>query len=127
MAIERALLTRIPNRRIATQQGVSETSLRRHFQKHLPEHMARAWEFEQKASAAHLVADLRELDTQAWEILEEARRSGHLRVALLALAQRRANLELLAKLQGAFDQAVRDDRAHHGAPRVQIYLPENNR
>jgi hypothetical protein len=126
-AIERALLARLPNRRIAAQRGVSEASLRRHFGKHLPEHMARAWKAEQNASAADLLADLRELDAQTREILEEARQNGHLRVALLAVAQRRMNLALHAKLRGAFDRAVQDEMERLQENRVHVYIPDNGR
>ena len=83
------------------------------------------------------MADLRDLDAQTQEILDGAREEGLFRVALMALAQRRANLELLAKTRGAFDRAI-PLKMHKGGTGiladtdslgdcVHVYIPDNGR
>jgi hypothetical protein len=119
------MLARRPYRRIATENAVSEAALRRHFDKHLPEHLAKAWQAERIASASDLLAELRELDARTAELLDQAQQQGHIRAALQAVAARRANIELLAKLRGALDRKAQTERDYSGA--VAIYIPDNGR
>jgi hypothetical protein len=91
--IDRAILARVPYRRIATQHGIAEASIRRHAARHLPSHLARAHAAEEASQASDLLSELRNLierERQAETTADEcgARAmmpGGHVRFALRAI------------------------------------------
>jgi hypothetical protein len=103
-AIDAALVAGESNRRIASHFGLVETSLRRHKAEHLPLSLLKAQEAEEVADSDCLVAQLRALNREALRILQLAKQSGDLRIALMAIGQARCNLELLAKVAGELQQ-----------------------
>lgn len=59
LLINHQLVSAVPNRRIATQFGVSESALRRHKATHLPASLVQAVEQEQLGNAIDVLAELR--------------------------------------------------------------------
>jgi hypothetical protein len=92
-----------PFRRIATQRGVTEQSVRRHAIAHLPESLAKAQDAQERVQAGNLLDELRELHGRVLGILERAEESGDLRAATGAIREARSMIELLAKLTGQID------------------------
>lgn len=74
-AIDVALVSRTPNRRIASQYGLTEAAVRRHRVAHLPAQMARARDAAELADADDLVAQVRALQARALAILRRCGRS----------------------------------------------------
>jgi hypothetical protein len=102
--IDVALVAGEPNRRIATQHSLSEASVRRHHDGHLPSTLLKAKEVEEVARADDLLAEVRSLQARTLAILEAAEETKELRTALGAIREARSNLELLAKLAGDLDE-----------------------
>jgi hypothetical protein len=92
-----------PFRRIATQRGVTEQSVRRHGAAHLPKSLARAHAAQAITQADDLLDEVRELHSRVRGILEKAEKSGDLRAATGAIREARSMIELLAKLTGELD------------------------
>jgi len=104
-AIDRELAVgSLVNRRIATQHGLSEASVRRHGAAHLPAALLKAQDAAEVAHGDALLAEVRHLQARAQGILDLAERAGDYRSALGAIGQARACLELLAKLLGELDE-----------------------
>jgi hypothetical protein len=103
-AIDRALVSRQPYRRIASQHQLVETSLRRHQQEHLPALLARVYAAEQEAEASDLLDQVRMLRNKALQLLVAAERSGDYRTALAGVREARACLELLAEVEGRINR-----------------------
>jgi hypothetical protein len=100
-AINAALIAgTAPIRRIAADNGVTESALRRHAAKHLPATLARAQDAKEIAVADTLLGQCRELQGRTLTILDRAERSHELKTALQAIREARGLLELLAKLTG---------------------------
>jgi hypothetical protein len=59
---------------------------------------------EEVAQADELLAEVRNLQSRAYGILDKAESAGDLRTALGAIREARGNLELLAKLLGELDE-----------------------
>jgi transposase-like protein len=102
--IDRALVERMPYRRIAPRYGVSDRSLRRHARDHLPELLAKAYEAEQSAEADRLLTDMRRLQAKTLLILQRAEEADDLRTALAAVREARNNIALLAEMRGQLDR-----------------------
>jgi hypothetical protein len=102
--IDRALAEGAPNRRIATQYSLSEASVRRHHDSHLPATLSKAHEAEEVARADELLGRVESLQARTLAVLEAAEETGDLRTALSAIREARNNLELLAKLLGELDE-----------------------
>jgi hypothetical protein len=103
-AIDAALVSGESNRRIATQFQLGEAAVRRHKAEHLPLQLIQAREAQEVADADSLLAHLRSLNRETLSIPDQAKQSGDLRIALMAIGQARGNLELLAKLAGELQQ-----------------------
>jgi hypothetical protein len=103
-SIDEALVTGAPYRSVAKRFERSESAVYRHKTEHLPAHLLKAREVEEAARADDLLAQVRNLQTHALDILERAEKSGDLRTALSAISQARGNLELLGKLAGELDE-----------------------
>ncbi|MDP9480512.1 MAG: hypothetical protein M3R38_33430 [Actinomycetota bacterium] len=101
--IDRALVAGEPNRRIAARCDVTERAIRNHKAGHLPAKLVMAQEAAAVAEADDLLAQVRDLQRRAHNILDRAEEAGELRVALSAIREARGNLELLAKLLGELD------------------------
>lgn len=102
--IDRQLASsRTPIRRIASDRGLSEASVRRHFANHLPETLARATASAEEIRADDLLAEVRDLQTEARAILVEARSTADHGLALKALARLEKQSELVAKVLGLVD------------------------
>ncbi len=102
--IDRALTEGTPNRRIAAQYSLSEASVRRHHDSHLPVTLAKAHEADEVARGDELLGRVESLQTRTLAVLEAAEETGELRTALSAIREARSNLELLAKLVGELDE-----------------------
>lgn len=102
-AIDRALVAKTPNRRIASQHDVTERAVRNHKANHLPAALAKSQEAREVAEADDLLAGVRDLQARTLAILEAAEGSSQHRTALSAIREARSNLELMAKLVGELD------------------------
>jgi hypothetical protein len=97
-AIDEALATRSGSlRTVADQFRVSKTALIRHKAEHLPAKLVKAQEAKEVASASDLLAQMEDLQRRTLEILQAPESQ---RVAVAAIGQARANVELLAELTG---------------------------
>src|SRR5437870_1772439 len=99
-AIDAAAVAGTPNRRIATQYGLTEAAVRRHRASHLPARLAKAKDAAEIAEAGSLLDQLRALRRRALGILERAEQADDPRTALLALREVRGTMEVEARIQG---------------------------
>ena len=104
-AIDMALIAGEPYRSVANRyESLSQASVQRHSENHLPATLAQAKEAEMVAHADHLLEQVRDLQVRTFAILEAAEASEQHRTALSAIREARGNLELLAKLLGELDE-----------------------
>jgi hypothetical protein len=103
-AIDEALVGGIAFPALVAKYRVSKDSLSRHRANHLPATLAKAHEAGEVARGDGLLADVRDLQARAYNILDKAEGAGDLRTALGAIREARGNLELLAKLLGELDE-----------------------
>jgi hypothetical protein len=101
--IDRALVAGGAFRNLAKRFDTSPTAMFRHKAEHLPAKLIMAEKASEVARADDLLAQVRDLQGRAHNILDKAEESGELRVALSAIREARGNLELLAKLLGELD------------------------
>ncbi len=87
-------------RSIAHRHGLSKDALIRHRKAHIPKALVKAQEATEIAHGEDLLGQLRGLQAQASQILEEAANSGDLRTALMAVREARGCMELIAKATG---------------------------
>lgn len=99
-SIESAVLNGDPLRGLSALYRVSEDSLARHRDKHLPQKLLQAAQAVEVANADNLLDQVRNLQSRALTILSQAEQAGDLRTALQAIREARGNLELLARLVG---------------------------
>jgi hypothetical protein len=104
LAIDQALITQEPIRKIAARFGTSPSALTRHKAEHLPVELVKAQEAQEAAQAGDLLTDVRGLYAKAVAILQASQDAGALAVALGGIREARGCLELLAKLQGQLDE-----------------------
>lgn len=102
--IDGLIVEGVPNRRVATQFGLSEASVRRHAERHLPASLVSARQADTVADADTLLARLEELRTRAMGLLDQAEAAGDYRTALAGIREARGCLETLAELQGELDR-----------------------
>ena len=114
-AIDAALVAGQPNRRVATQYGLSEGAIRRHKAEHLPQALALAQDALESVRADDLLAQVAELQKLALGILGRAYKAGNLSAALGAIREARGCLELQAKMVATVLQL---ERERDGRPRV---------
>lgn len=103
-AIDLALVGGEPLRGISRTYSVSEDSLTRHNASHLPAALIQSRDAAEVTRADSLLANLQQLQQRTLAILSKAEKSGELRTALTAIAQARANLELVARLLGQLQE-----------------------
>lgn len=99
-AIDRALVSGAPNRRVAEEYGVTEQAIRRHRDRHVPEALTQAQAAEQATRAGALLEQVEGLRNKAVAILLRAEKSGELRTALHAIREARECIELLLEVEG---------------------------
>ncbi len=102
-AIEKLLVGGTPNRRIATQFGLSEAAVRRHAAEHLPVALVQAQEAEDSAQALDVLQQLRTINAAALTVLRDARAAGDGDLMLKAIDRVHRQCELQAKLLGDLD------------------------
>ncbi len=116
--IDQALVRGAPNRRIASQFNLSETSIRRHKSSHLPQSLVQAAQAKQEAEATSLLGEVRtsqdrteRLYQAAEEILARSLDAKDLKTALKGiqaavnvLGEARAYLELKGRLTGELNR-----------------------
>lgn len=95
-----------PVRRIAADFSLTESSLRRHRDRHLPVKLARSAEARRVAESDDLGEQVRALRSKAFDLLHTAEVAGDARTALAAIGQVRGLLELQAKVQGQIDSGT---------------------
>lgn len=99
-----ALVAGEPYRSVANRyESLSQASVQRHSENHLPATLAQAKDAEMVAHADDLLEQVRDLQVRTFAILEAAEASEQHRTALSAIREARGNLELLAKLLGELD------------------------
>ncbi len=103
-AIEKALVGGTPNRRIATQYGLSEASVRRHAEGHLPVALVQAQDAREVAHALDVLQQLRTINGAALTVLRDARTAGDGDLALKAIDRILRQIEVQAKLLGDLDE-----------------------
>jgi len=89
---------------IARRFEVSKDALARHRRTHLPASLAKAYEAEEVAVADDLLSQVRDLQAHTLGILDSAKASSDHRVALSAIREARANIELLGRLAGELQE-----------------------
>lgn len=97
--IDAAIVAGIPNRRIAAQYGMGETSVRRH-KEHVRETIESAKAKDEEARGQTLLEQVRWLQETTLKALKVAERDDDTRCLLAAVKEARGNLELLGKLTG---------------------------
>jgi len=80
--------------------GITEDSLRRHKESHIPEALTKAEDAKEVTEANTLLKDIRGLRERATIILDKAEKAGDLKTALLGIREARGCIELLAKVEG---------------------------
>jgi hypothetical protein len=105
--INAAIVESMPNRRIATQYGISEAAVRRHKAEHLPRRMVKAKEAKSVLDADQLLTQAQSLYAKAVALLRQAEQDGDVRTALAGIGQARQCLELLMEATGKLDRTPR--------------------
>jgi hypothetical protein len=105
-AIDRELIGgTVGIRDIAARHRLSKSSLHRHLESHIPEHLAQAEKRADIESAEDLLDRVRALHRETAEILAEARRSGDNGLALRALGRMESQLALVGKVVGLIESS----------------------
>ncbi len=103
--IDAAMVARRPFRDIARQFGPSKDALVRHHDNHLPAELVKAKDAAEVAHADTILDQVQTLRDRALKILDTAEEGDDLRIALGAIREARACLELLGKLAGELQDA----------------------
>jgi len=103
-AIDAALVAGTPNRRIATQHGLSEAAVRRHAAEHLPASLVTAAGEEATRQALDVLQQLKTINAAALTVLRDARAAQDGDLALKAIDRIHRQIELQAKLLGDLDE-----------------------
>ena len=100
-AIDEALLGADPLREVLSlfTDKTSIASLCRHRDNHLPAELLKAREARQIIEGDNLLAEVRRLYAQAWEMLDTSKGAGDYRTAIMAAREIRGVLELLVKMR----------------------------
>lgn len=102
--INEQIIAGVALRRIAADTGLSETALRRHRDKHLPEHLAKAKTAEVATRADNLISDLQYLRTSAIEFLEQAKTEKDRKAAASLISAAVKVIEVLAEVRGELNR-----------------------
>ena len=104
-AINAALVSHEPFRKIADRYGLSHQALMRHKAEHVPVSLAKAAAAKETALAGDLLSQVQQLRDKAAAILDAAEQAGDLRTALLGIREARACVELLAEMEGELNRS----------------------
>lgn len=104
LQINESLISGVPNRRIATQYGLSEASVRRHHDNHIPATIAKAKEAEIVTHADNLLDDLQHLKSKALSLLNQAEAELNFNAAASLIGQARQVIETLAEVRGELNR-----------------------
>ena len=102
-AIDQALVTDTPNRRIAAQFSISEQAVRRHKDEHLPAVMVKSEQAREIAHADHLLAEANRLYSVATAIMDRTQ-GDNPDTALRAVQAAGRILALLGELLGEINR-----------------------
>jgi len=80
--------------------GISEDSLARHKESHLPKALVSSQKAEEEARADSILQEVKNLKAKALSLLEKAESSGDLKTALQGIRETRGCLELMARVLG---------------------------
>ena len=98
-AIDKAIIARQSNRRIATQHGLSEAAVRRHKKGgHLPGKLIKAAETRDRRDAERLLNLMDELLTDAKGVIKAAKKSKDHRTLLMGIREGRETASRLLEL-----------------------------
>jgi len=107
-AIDKAIIGGSPLRRIAMDHGLSESAVRRHASKHLPDALVEAAEAEAIAAAGDLIARIEKLHREAVDLLEHAGAERDYRGAAGLLREGLRSLQMLATIHARLEATERD-------------------
>src|SRR5262250_1946234 len=94
-AINAALIAQEPLRSIAKRTGTKPTAVFRHKQNHLPLALTKAAREVEVVQAMSLIEQIEVFQATALAIMAEAKATGNYYIALMAMREGRANMELL--------------------------------
>ena len=103
-AVDHHLVNGRSNRAVARQYDLGREAIRNHRTRHVPETLTKARRAQEEAHADDLLDQVRQLRDRALGILERAEAADDHKVALAAIREARATVELLAKLVGELDE-----------------------
>ena len=92
------------NLALSALHGVSESALRRHKKRHLPEALAQAQDAHEVAQGDNLLAQLDGLRQEAHRIKDKAEKGADYRTALAGIRELVRIVELMAKVRGELAQ-----------------------
>lgn len=99
--IDSALVSGTPNRRVAAQYLLAETSIRRHKRDHLPGSLVAAREVQDMTQASDLLREAQALKNRALRIFDKAEKAKDYRAATSAIREARGCVDLWARLMDA--------------------------
>jgi hypothetical protein len=108
--VDRALIQSTPNRRIATQYGLTESAVRRHAAAHLPSTLVVASEAAKVKRADGLLEEAWRLQDEADALLTAAKKSGSVAQGAQALQAAQRGLALMATLRVQMQEVVGPQR-----------------
>lgn len=120
--IEVAAVGAEPNRRVATRFRITESSLRRHLESHLPRAMVVAREAAEMTQADALLGRVHRIETDARRLLQKAEETGDFRCAIAAAKTSLDVVELLPKVR----EAEKEPGRSAGGFVIEIAIPGVN-
>jgi len=98
--IDRALIENESLRDIARRFGLNKDAVLRYKNSHFPERLAKADEIKEIGSVSERIEQIEELATKAREYMRTAEEEKNIPLALSAMREARANIEVLLKVAG---------------------------
>ena len=98
--IDEALIRGESLRDIARHYELDKSAILRHKQNHLPVHLIKANEKDERQRACSLVEEIHRLKKKAERIAEQAEQKGDFRTALSGIRELTRIVEILARMQG---------------------------
>ena len=104
--IERELREGVPYRTLSTKHGLNIASISRHLGGHIAKGKDKAFIKIDQTAAGMIVDQVIELKTRAMRILDRAEEAGRNNVAISAIREARATLELIARITGELKTGI---------------------
>ncbi len=98
--INKALVSSQSYRDIARRYSLDKSAVLRHKQNHLPAHLTKAENNDERHRASNLVVEINRLKIKAERIAEKAEKKGDYRTALSGIRELTRIIEILARMQG---------------------------